>query len=221
MPDPNAHAHEAGLQHQFDSLEQQKESASLGMWVFIAQEIMFFGGLFLCYAVYRSMHPEAFAYGSHTLDIRLGSINTAVLIASSLTMALAVWAGQLGKRKTTAIFLLCTIALGGLFLGIKVDEYHAKYVEHHMPGPSFHWEGPGESKNVEMFFNLYFAMTGLHALHMIVGIGILLMLVVQAWRGKFTPDNYNFLEGVGLYWHFVDIIWIFLFPLLYLIARHG
>jgi cytochrome c oxidase subunit 3 len=221
LPDSPAQAHSSGLQHQFDSLEQQRESASLGMWVFIAQEIMFFGGLFLCYAVYRSLHPDAFALGSRTLDIRLGSINTAVLIASSLTMALAVWGGQLGKRKTTAFFLFATIALGSVFLGIKVDEYHAKYVEHHVPGPAFHWEGPGESKDVEMFFNLYFAMTGLHALHMIVGIGILFFLVPQAWRGRFTPENHNFLEGFGLYWHFVDIIWIFLFPLLYLIGRHG
>jgi len=221
LPDSPAQVHQAGLQHQFDSYEQQRESSSLGMWVFIAQEIMFFGGLFLCYAVYRSAHPHAFALGSRTLDIRLGSINTAVLIASSLTMALAVWGGQTGRRKTTAFFLLITIALGSVFLGIKVDEYHAKYVEHHMPGPGFHWEGQGEPRDVEMFFNLYFAMTGLHALHMIVGIGILLVLVAQAWRGKFTPENYNFLEGVGLYWHFVDIIWIFLFPLLYLIGRHG
>ncbi|MGH9380658.1 MAG: cytochrome c oxidase subunit 3 family protein [Thermoanaerobaculia bacterium] len=216
-----AHAELPGLHHQFDSYAQQRESASLGMWVFIAQEIMFFGGLFLAYLIYRTHNQEAFHAGSHTLDIGLGGFNTAVLIASSLTMALAVWAAQTGRRKVTALLLIATILLGGVFLGVKVVEYGHKFHEHHVPGPHFEWDGPGDAGRVQMFFNLYFAMTGLHALHMIVGIGILAPLAVLAWRGKFSPDNYNLVEGTGLYWHFVDIIWIFLFPLLYLLGRNG
>lgn len=224
MSDGSSHAahHEApGLHHQFDSFAQQRESASLGMWVFIAQEIMFFGGLFLAYLIYRTHNQEAFHAGSHTLDIGLGAFNTAVLIGSSLTMALAVRAAQIDKRKATALFLIATIFLGGIFLGVKVVEYSHKFHEHHVPGPHFEWEGAEDANRVQMFFNLYFAMTGLHALHMIVGIGILAPLAVLAWRGKFSSDNYNLVEGTGLYWHFVDIIWIFLFPLLYLLGRNG
>lgn len=209
-----------GLHHQFDSFAQQRESASLGMWVFIAQEIMFFGGLFLAYLIYRTHNQEVFHAASHTLDIGLGAFNTAVLIASSLTMALAVRAAQIDKRKATALFLVLTILLGGVFLGVKVVEYGHKFHEHHVPGPHFEWHGDGDPGRAQMFFNLYFAMTGLHALHMIVGIGILTPLAVLAWRGKFSSDNYNLVEGTGLYWHFVDIIWIFLFPLLYLIGRN-
>lgn len=215
------HAEVPGLHHQFDSFAQQRESASLGMWVFIAQEIMFFGGLFLAYLIYRTHNQEAFHAGSHTLDIGLGAFNTAVLIGSSLTMALAVRAAQTDKRKATALLLIATIFLGGVFLGVKVVEYSHKFHEHHVPGLHFEWEGPEDANRVQMFFNLYFAMTGLHALHMIVGIGILAPLAVLAWRGKFSSDNYNLVEGTGLYWHFVDIIWIFLFPLLYLLGRNG
>lgn len=209
-----------GLQHHFDSYEQQQEASYFGMWLFLAQEIMFFGGLFTAYIVYRTAHPEAFAIGSHELDIRLGAINTAVLIGSSLTMALAVWAAQKGSRKLLVAFIIGTILLGGVFLGIKKVEYEHKWHEHHFPGPSFQWEGP-EAPHVEMFFNLYFAMTGLHALHMVVGMAIMLVMIPLAWRGTWTTDNHNFVEGMGLYWHFVDIVWIFLFPLLYLLGRNG
>ena len=207
-----------GLAHHFESYEQQKQSSYLGMWLFLVQEIMFFGGLFLAYIVYRWSHPDAFAAGSHELDVTLGAINTVILIGSSLTMALAVWAAQLGKRKQIVLFLLATIVLGGAFLGVKTVEYSHKWHEHHVPGPHFQWDG-ADPQGTEMFFNLYFAMTGLHALHMIVGIGILLVMVVLAWRGAFTRENHNFVEGMGLYWHFVDIVWIFLFPLLYLLGR--
>ena len=207
-----------GLAHHFDSYEQQRQASYLGMWLFLAQEIMFFGGLFMAYIVYRLSHPDAFAAGSHELDITLGAVNTAVLIGSSLTMALAVRAAQTGRRKAIVVFLLATIVLGGVFLGVKTVEYSHKWHEHHVPGPHFEWEG-ADAPGVEMFFNLYFAMTGLHALHMVVGIGILLVMVVFAWRGAFTPENHNFVEGMGLYWHFVDIVWIFLFPLLYLLGR--
>ena len=211
--------HSAGWAHHFDSYEQQRESSYLGMWIFLVTEIMFFGGLFTAYVVYRTAHQSAFAAGSHELDITLGAINTAVLIGSSLTMALAVWAAQKGRRNAIALFLVSTIALGGVFLGIKVVEYSHKFHEHHVPGPGFHWDG-AEPQYVEMFFNLYFAMTGLHALHMIIGIGILIFMIVRTFRGAYTPENHNFVEGMGLYWHFVDIVWIFLFPLLYLLGRN-
>jgi cytochrome c oxidase subunit III len=205
--------------HQFDSVEQQRESASLGMWIFLATEVMFFGGLFLAYILYRLQWPAAFREGSHHLDVTLGTWNTAVLIGSSLTMALAVRAAQLGRRRSLVTFLLLTMLLGSVFLGVKAYEYHHKYVEHLVPGTSFRSEGP-EPGHVSMFFCLYFAMTGLHALHMIVGMGVLLVMVILGARGRFSPEDYNAIECSGLYWHFVDIVWIFLFPLLYLIGRH-
>jgi cytochrome c oxidase subunit III len=210
--------HAAHLHH-FDSAEQQREAASLGMWVFIAQEIMFFGGLFLAYVIYRNWYHDAFAAASHHLDLRFGAFNTAVLISSSLTMALAVHAAQLGKQKALVGFLIGTIILGSIFLGVKVVEYHDKFVHHLVPGASFHFEGAVEHQ-VEIFYSLYFIMTGLHALHMVVGVGILAALVFFATRGRYTPDYYSPVELSGLYWHFVDIVWIFLFPFLYLISRH-
>ena len=209
----------ASLAHHFDDFEQQKEASYFGMWLFLVQEVMFFGGLFVAYIVYRVNNPEAFAAGSHELDITLGGINTAVLIGSSLTMALAVWSAQVEKKKLLILFLVATMLLGGVFLGIKTIEYGHKWHEHHVPGPTFEWDGP-EGPEVQMFFNLYFAMTGLHALHMVVGIGLLLFVIVRAWQGAYSRENHNFVEGMGLYWHFVDIVWIFLFPLLYLLGRH-
>jgi cytochrome c oxidase subunit 3 len=222
-----AHAAEhRGLEHHFESYEQQRETASLGMWLFIAQEMLFFGGLFTAYIVFRHQFPDAFAAASHHLDIQLGTLNTAVLIASSLTMALAVRGAQMGKKNVCTGFLIATMLLGGVFLGVKAIEYHTKYVENHIPGVTqFHWDESFHGKQIpanqaRLFYGLYFAMTGLHALHMIVGIGILIWLLYWVRHDRFTPDNYNYVEGVGLYWHFVDIIWIFLFPLLYLIGRH-
>ncbi len=207
------------LAHHFDSYEQQKESATLGMWTFLVTEILFFGGLFAVYSLYRSLYPDVFGAASRTLDIRLGTLNTAVLLASSLTMALAVRGGQTGKPKTTFGMLLGTLALGSTFLAVKAIEYADKFHHHHVPGPSFHFEGP-DAPHAQLFFSLYFLMTGLHALHMIIGVAILLFMLRPAWRGAWTPRNHNFLEGFGLYWHFVDLIWIFLFPLLYLVERH-
>jgi len=202
-------------QHQFDSAEQQKDAATLGMWAFIAQEILFFGGLFVTYIVYRFTYPQAFHDGSHHLDITLGTINTAVLIGSSLTMALAVHAAQTSKKNNLVFFLVATLGLGSTFLGIKAIEYSHKFHEHHVPGLSF--DGP---PNMELFFSLYFAMTGLHAVHMIIGAAIIIVLIFQAQRGTYHSAYYTPVELFGLYWHFVDIIWIFLFPLLYLIGRH-
>jgi cytochrome c oxidase subunit 3 len=190
------------------------------MWVFIAQEILFFGGMLGAYTIYRNLYYDSFAAGSHHLDVTLGTINTVVLITSSLTMALAVHAAQLGQRKLVLMFLTATMLLGLAFLGIKSVEYYHKFVEHHVPGPGFQFERE-HFRNAQLFFSLYFIMTGLHALHMVIGIGIMLVMFWWAWRGTITADYYSPIEISGLYWHFVDIVWIFLFPLLYLIGRHG
>ena len=224
------------LAHQFDDLDQQHEAGSLGMWVFLVTEIMFFGGLFCAYTIYRSLYLEGFVAGSHILNIKLGAANTGVLIASSFTMAMAVHSAQTGRRKALMAFLALTMLLGLVFLGVKYVEYHDKYVEHLIPcesvscsnlGMEFAPEGealqPIERlhapvSHVEMYFCFYFFMTGMHALHMIIGIGLMTYLLVMARRGKFTPQYYAPVEVGGLYWHFVDIVWIFLFPLLYLIG---
>ena len=233
---PGAHGgHHPALAHQFDSMEQQKESSTLGMWLFLVTEIMFFGGLFLAYVIYRTKYPEAFLLGSNSLNVVLGGINTAVLIGSSLTMALAIWSAQVNWRRGIVIFLVATIALGGTFLVIKMFEYHDKFVEHHVPGPSFHFveenpsphiqriarQDPDLERHASIFFALYFIMTGLHATHMVIGIGILITLVILSAKGKYDAHYYNPLEMTGLYWHFVDIVWIFLFPLLYLLGAHA
>ncbi len=226
-------AHHEALQHHFVDLGQQKEAAALGMWVFIAQEVLFFGGLFASYAVYRYEYPAAFSAGSHHLSWRIGFANTLVLIASSLTMALAVYSAAVGRRKHVAGFILATILLGSVFLGVKYFEYEEKiapclgdgpYAGCLLPGERFdasavHLEG-AEGGHVQIFFSLYFGMTGLHALHMIIGIPILATIALMALRGRFSPEYHTPVELVGLYWHFVDIIWIFLFPLLYLIGAH-
>ena len=190
------------------------------MWIFLVTEIMFFGGLFLAYAIYRREFAGAFAVASNTLDVVVCAVNTAVLLCSSFTMVLAVRAAQIGSRKALIWFLILTIVLGGVFLGVKAYEWNLKFEEHHVQGPSFHLEGTGEQGPAQLFFSLYFTMTGLHALHMIVGEGLMLFLLWQAYAGKYTPRYYTPVDIGGLYWHFVDIVWIFLFPLLYLIARH-
>lgn len=225
----------SALAHQFDDLEQQQESAGLGMWLFLLTEIMFFGGLFAGYTVYRVWYPDAFAAGSHELSINLGAFNTGVLIFSSLTMAMAVHAAQMGKRKQIILFLVLTLVLGCVFLGVKVVEYGGKGVfpgliqaEHHLlPGAGFHFETQdpqfmnASPQHVQLFFSFYFAMTGMHAVHMIIGAGLLAWLIWAAYRHRFSPEYYTPVEMIGLYWHFVDIVWIFLFPLLYLLGRHG
>ncbi len=218
----SAPAHHPALAHHFENLSEQKETATLGMWVFIAQEIMFFGGLFASYAVYRFKYQEAFAVASHHLNVPLGAFNTAVLICSSLTMALAVHAAALGKRRQIVAFLLLTVLLGGVFLGIKAVEYKDKFDHHLVPGEHFdgevlHLEGD-RARQAQVYYSLYFAMTGLHALHMIIGIPILLTLAALAARGRYDAQYHAPVEVAGLYWHFVDIVWIFLFPLLYLIG---
>jgi cytochrome c oxidase subunit 3 len=209
------------ITHQFDDAAQQHDAATLGMWVFLTTEILFFGGLFASYAAYRSMYPQAFAAASKHLDIILGSINTGVLLTSSLTMALAVHSSQKGKRGRTVILLILTMLLGVAFLGIKGYEYYEKYVDHLVPNSTFQFDGP-DRMHSEMFFYLYFAMTGLHALHMIAGLAVVGVITLAIFvRGKFLGENHNNpVEMTGLYWHFVDIVWIYLFPLLYLIGHH-
>ena len=221
MPAHAAHHNHPALAHHFDNLDQQQEAASLGMWVFLLTEILFFGGLFLVYTIYRMWYPAAFAAASHHLDIPLGSINTAVLIGSSLTMALAVHAAQVNSRKGIMVFLVLTLILGGIFLGIKGVEYSHKFHEHLVPGPGFQFEQVEFLRHAQIFFSLYFVMTGLHALHMIIGMGLMLWMLLWAYNGTLGEGYYSPVEVVGLYWHFVDIVWIFLFPLLYLIGRHA
>ncbi len=248
------------LQHHFETPAQQAESAKLAIWIFLATELLFFSGLFCAYAVYRANHPEIFVYAHRFLDKRLGGMNTLVLILSSLTMALAVRAAQLSRRKTVMLFLAATMALGCVFLGVKYVEYNAKWEHgllwgkqyapkaHHggaepakepgdsdligkiekmksgtrAPGglaPEFSagHEGAKEPHNVQLFFSIYFVMTGLHGIHVIVGILVIGWLFFRALAGEFGDGYATPVDVVGLYWHLVDIIWIFLFPLLYLI----
>jgi cytochrome c oxidase subunit 3 len=213
--------HHPALAHHFENLDQQKEAATLGMWVFLVTEILFFGGAFVAYSVYRGWYPEAFAASSHTLDLTLGAVNTVVLIASSLTMALAVHAAQTGDRKLLMLFLVATMLLGAVFLGIKAVEYADKFEHHHVPGPAFHFEPEELARHAQIFFSLYFVLTGLHALHMVIGLGIMLWMLSWVWTGRISPEYASPIEISGLYWHFVDIVWIFLFPLLYLLGRHA
>ena len=191
------------------------------MWVFLVTEIMFFGGLFLAYFIYRQAYPAAFASASNKTNLLIGAFNTTVLICSSLTMALAVNAASLGKKKLIVLFLTLTLILGGAFLGVKAYEYHDKWIHHEVPGADFECEGCADAGHASLFFSLYFGMTGLHATHMLVGFIILVWLIIEANKGAYTAKWYTPVEMFGLYWHFVDIVWIFLFPLLYLIDRSG
>ncbi len=300
--DTHEHHHAPGLQHQFEDMKQQEESVSIGMWMFLVQEIMFFGGLFTAYLVFRSKYPMAFAAGSNHLDAFLGGLNTLVLIVSSLTMALTVYYAQKGNRNMQVILIILTMIFGATFLGVKAVEYSDKYNhgvvpvtglnrivrepvggEHKTtPTPSTNTRGASAPKKTEaekeaeyvnargefqwdeyeliehkideqhehpnakilteseklgylsndrldenkfrdkvrIFFFIYFVMTGLHALHMIVGLGLMTWLLWKAWKNTFSAEYYMPVEMSGLYWHFVDIVWIFLFPLLYLLGRH-
>jgi cytochrome c oxidase subunit III len=214
-------AEHAAVAHQFDDAEQQRAASTLGMWVFLAQEVMFFGGAFCAYVAYRALYPDSFGHASHHLDVRLGTFNTAVLIGSSLTMAVAVHAAQSGRRgRAIAGWLVATMVLGATFLGVKVYEYAHKFHEGLVPGPHFVYPGT-DAPQAQLFFSIYFVLTGLHAIHMIIGLGLLLWLVRNALRGRYGAAYHAPIENTGLYWHFVDIVWIFLFPLLYLIGRHG
>ncbi|MEO7539969.1 MAG: cytochrome c oxidase subunit 3 [Pyrinomonadaceae bacterium] len=286
--DTHEHHHPPGLQHQFEDMGQQEESVSIGMWMFLVQEIMFFGGLFTAYLVFRSKYPMAFAAGSNHLDAFWGGLNTIVLIVSSLTMALTVYYAQKGNRNVQVILILLTMFFGSVFLGVKAIEYTDKYNHGLVPvvglnkrvkadphadhaavpekpcyevshgGPEHEYVNPrgeflwtdcslaklaqdhnyltdaekigyfsnGEVDSnkfrdkVRIFYWIYFVMTGLHALHMIIGLGLMTWLLYKAWKRTFSAEYYMPVEMSGLYWHFVDIVWIFLFPLLYLLGRH-
>jgi cytochrome c oxidase subunit 3 len=221
--------------HHFATEEQQREAGSFGMWLFLLTEIMFFGGLFFAYLLYRNWYYDAFVTASNQLSVPLGAANTAILITSGFFMALAVWAAEVRKKAMLVLFLVLTTLFGFAFLGIKADEYHEKYEKHHIPGASFDVSefinpaayglnekplAPDAAQKTQMFFFLYFAMTGMHALHMVLGLGLLFWLLARAQRGDFTAGYVAPIENFGLYWHFVDIVWLFLFPLLYLINRH-
>lgn len=253
----DGHDHPRFLQHHFESMEQQFDSAKLGMWLFLVTEIMFFSGLFCAYAVYRASHPEIFVYAHKFLDTNLGAINTVVLLVSSLTMALAVRAAQLNQRKALILNLVLTLACAAGFLGIKYVEYshkwhsgllwasqfhpnlshghdsheahtgaepHAKneahgkveaHAEH--PASSVAPSDPSAPRNAGIFFSIYFCLTGLHGIHILGGMGAIVWILVRSIRGDFSSEYYGPVDFVGLYWHLVDLIWIYLFPLLYLI----
>jgi cytochrome c oxidase subunit 3 len=225
--------------HHFETKEQQREAATFGMWLFLLTEIMFFGGLFFAYLLYRNWYHDAFVVSSNQLSIPLGAANTAILISSGFFMALAVWAAEVQKKSLLVIFLVLTTVFGVAFLGIKAVEYHEKWEKHHIPGNHFDVSefinppvnpktgkltekplAPDMAQKTQVFFFLYFAMTGMHAFHMILGIGLLFWLTWRANRGEFSAGYVAPIENFGLYWHFVDIVWLFLFPLLYLINRH-
>jgi cytochrome c oxidase subunit 3 len=221
-PDPPEHSASSVVHHQFEDIDQQRDAGSFGMWVFLATEMLFFGGLFTAYIVYRSLYYSGFLAGSHGLEANLGAAMTFVLLASSFTMAMAVHEARKGKRRMLLGFLMATIVLGVAFLAMKFTEYFQKWNEHLVPGFNFHpalesLRG-ASARSVELFMCFYFFMTGLHALHMIIGISLLTVMAILAWRGKLPREQYNRVEVSGLYWHFVDVIWIYLFPLLYLIG---
>jgi cytochrome c oxidase subunit III len=217
------------LSVQFDSVEQQSEASVLGMWVFLATEVMFFGGLLTAFAVYRTTSPDAFALAGRHLNVWLGCLNTVVLLSSSLTMALAVRAAQLRQHRPLLIWLVSTAVLGAAFLGIKAVEYTSDYHENLIPGWNFQVPEADRTKvaeehidahRMEMFFVLYFFMTGLHAVHLIIGIALVGVMAYLSWIRWFSGGGSVQIEVTGLYWHFVDVIWVFLYPLLYLIDVH-
>jgi cytochrome c oxidase subunit 3 len=215
------HPHHPHLQHHFESMAQQHEASTLGMWIFLATEILFFAGVLMAFALYHWFYPEAFASASHHQNWKMGATNTIVLIVSSVTMALGVYFAQIGKRKPLVVSLIATMILGATFLVVKYFEYSEHFHEHLLPGAGFAYPDAALANGARIFFFLYFFMTGLHALHMVIGIGVVAVMTFWSARGRFSPEYYGPIEVTGLYWHFVDIVWIYLFPLLYLIGRHG
>jgi len=232
----HADEHSPFLRHHFESLEQQADATNFAMWLFLLTEVMFFGGLFTVYMIYRNWY---FVAASHQLSVTLGGVNSCVLITSSFTMALAVYFAEAKNKKALLTCLITTFTLGVLFLGIKGVEYREKFEKHHFPGTSYSMEAftnpasdavataAGDkplpvdvAQRTELFFSLYFAMTGLHLAHMLAGMGILLYMIFRAQSGAYTTGHVSYVEYFGFYWHFVDIVWILLFPLLYLINRH-
>ncbi|MGO8759673.1 MAG: cytochrome c oxidase subunit 3 family protein [Terracidiphilus sp.] len=233
------HEHPPYQRHHFESVDQQFDATNFAMWLFLLTEVMFFGGLFTAYLILRNWYYPAFVAASHQLDVRWGTANTVTLIFSSFTMAMAVWSAEVRRKGSLVLCLSLTVLLGLVFLGIKSIEYHEKWEKHHVPGIHYSLQSfvdpahdeaaraygdkplaPDMAQKTEQYFFLYFAMTGMHALHMIIGIGILAFMIVRARAGAYTTGHVTFVENFGLYWHFVDIVWIYLFALLYLISRH-
>ena len=217
-----AHDSPAHLEHHFVSSRQQFDSAKLGMWVFLITEVLLFSGMFVAYAVFRQWNPEAFVAASGTLDQMWGTINTVVLLTSSLTVALSIHYIKQDKVKQCISYLLITLGLAGVFMVIKYVEYTSKFEHGIYPGAAFdphgaHYEHLAGMAAVPQFFSIYFVMTGIHGLHVIIGMIVIGALAFMAWRGSFSSEWYTPVELTGLYWHLVDIVWIFLFPLLYLI----
>ena len=208
-------AESGALGIQYQSLEQQHRTARLGMWVFLSTEVMLFGGLFAAYTIYRTVYPQGFAEGSRHMNLWLGGANTAILIVSSLTMALAVRSAQHGEQSKLIRWLIVSAVIGGIFLAIKGAEYYEHYVDGLVPALAWHYDGP-LPQQVQIFMLAYFAMTGLHALHLTIAVVLVSIMASMGRGGTFTPAYYAPIESIGLYWHFVDIIWIFLLPLLYL-----
>ncbi len=215
----------APLAHHFRSLEQQRAAQLLGMWIFLATELLIFGALWTGYAVYRFYYGPAFEAASRHLSLWLGTVNTVVLLASSLTMALAVHAAHGGQRRRLVTCLTLTALLGATFLAVKALEYWIDFREQLVPGLAFDtpaWPRLGvDPRHVQLFFALYYVMTGLHAVHLLVGIGLLSVIAILAQLGRFSPENYVGVELSGLYWHFIDVVWIYLFPLLYLVGTRS
>lgn len=218
MSTANTHAPgERQHAHHFDNAEHEYQSSKQGVWLFLCTEILMFGGLFVAYALFHRIYPELFKAGSTYLDWKLGAVNTVVLLFSSLTMALGIYYNQLRNKNMASLMLIITLVCGFIFLGIKWVEYSHKFHEGLYPGAMFSGE-IGEVKNLALYFSFYFMMTGLHAIHVVTGMGLIVWVLIRTHRGEFGPDYYTPVEGVGLFWHLVDLVWIYLFPLLYLVS---
>lgn len=210
---------ELELREQFSTPDQQRETATAGIWIFLITEVLLFGALFTAFTVYRLTDPQGFDLGSKDMDTILGSVNTGVLICSSFTMALSLYFAELGKQKSVALFLIVTMLIGAVFLAIKFTEYHSHWVDHKVPGLWFEDHSPHAAK-IEMFFVFYFIMTGLHALHMTIGLGVLTVLLFRTAIGSITAEYHTPIEVGALYWHFIDIVWIFLYAIFYIPGIH-
>ncbi len=220
--DEHAHEHNPFHQHHFATMEQQFDASKIGMWLFLATEILLFGGLFVGFGVMQSRHSEAFVAGHHHLDWQMGALNTCFLLISSFTMVMAVWAASNNrngnKKKILVGNLLLTLGFAGGFMVVKYFEYNHKFHDGLLPGKFFHYTGPDLVPNMYLFFSFYFMMTGLHGFHVLGGMGAITYLIIRSLKGDYSSDYFTPVDLIGLYWHLVDLIWIYLFPLLYLIS---
>lgn len=204
--------------HHFANADVQFNSNKMGIWLFLVTEILLFGGLFCAFAIFRSWYFTGFVEAHHHLDKVMGGVNTIVLICSSLTMALAVRAGQMSNKKMVSVLLAITLACAATFLVVKYFEYSHKFHDGLLPGAHFTAEGFKAPREAGIFFAVYFMMTGIHGFHVLIGMGLITWVLIRNLRGEFSSRYYSPIEGVGLYWHLVDLIWIYLFPLLYLVG---